>query len=334
MHARLALLVLALLGVVAGGAAAADKHTKLAKLLAERDPGARVGGNTIIGTGNSEDLYAVPDRPNFIVALGDGETIHGAGEGDQLGALGTHVTIIAPNAGHALLEGGPQGTIVVGGKGHDLVVEHKAGATVKIDSPGNEVVANGPHDRVVCGAHVEDEVIHLGKTDTASKSCRGHGDEIDHRSSSHSAAAHVAARVITGSGTNADPYVASDCSFVLPGGVCEFVFPQRTLTGYWANEYVPAYKCNSTYPFLHFHAYATELVPHGVNTNGPIDSNIGVNISGIYSTASGYAGGTLTGFPHSSATNWGLGASSYWVELYCTSDSGASYVAGGGSTTG
>src|SRR5215207_8652907 len=42
----------------------------LADLLAQRDPGARVGGNTVIGVGDGQPLIGVHGRPNFIVALG------------------------------------------------------------------------------------------------------------------------------------------------------------------------------------------------------------------------------------------------------------------------
>lgn len=95
----------------------------------------------------------------------------------------------------------------------------------------------------------------------------------------------------------------------------------------WANEYVPAYKCPPSHPYLYDHSYAPAgtALPGGVGVSGL--GPIGVSITGIKTTqvtvqgiTSAYTTGTDTGFPNSSATNWELGTNSYRVELHCTSD--------------
>jgi hypothetical protein len=40
--------------------------------LAALDRGARLGGKTIVATGSGAGVFAVPDRPNFIIAVGSG----------------------------------------------------------------------------------------------------------------------------------------------------------------------------------------------------------------------------------------------------------------------
>lgn len=324
---------------LATSAYAAANPTKLAHLLATRDPGARIAGDTQIATGKGEKLYGVPDRENFAVALGAAETIHGGARGDELGALGKKAKIIAPRAGHAMIEGGPDGTIIVGGAGKDLVIEHRAGATIDVRSPHDDVVAAGRHDRVICSGDVRDETIAIGKTDTVTASCRHHGDTIESASVARGAsvqrAATAHAAAVTGSGTNDNPYVATGCSRLDAGGICQFVFPSKTLTGFWANEYVPAYKCNNTYPYLYGHAYGVRPVPHGVAIGETVGSDVGVTINGISTTGPDlYAAGTLTGFPHSSATNWSFDPSTYWVELFCTASAAQGYTVGGGSGNG
>jgi hypothetical protein len=131
---------------------------------------------------------------------------------------------------------------------------------------------------------------------------------------------------ITGSGTYNDPYKAP-C--VTPQqSVCEtHVFAARSLTGLWANEYVPAYKCPTSHPYLYNHNYAPAgtRLPSGVEVVGL--GPIGVSITAtqweegpaewdgwIYA----YNTATSTGFPDTSATNWTAGTNYYQVKLHCT----------------
>jgi hypothetical protein len=76
----------ALLLLVAQAPARPAKVVSAARLAA-LDPGARLGANTIVGTGAGEQLLGVP-RANFIVGLGSHETIVGGAGNDRLGTLG------------------------------------------------------------------------------------------------------------------------------------------------------------------------------------------------------------------------------------------------------
>jgi hypothetical protein len=131
---------------------------------------------------------------------------------------------------------------------------------------------------------------------------------------------------ITGSGTYNDPYKAP-CQAPQGGYCVTHPFAARSLTGLWANEYVPAYKCPSSHPWLYNQSYAPAgtRLPRGVEVVGL--GPIGVSITAaqweegpaewdgyIY----GYHTATNTGFPDSSATNWTAGTNYYQVKLHCT----------------
>ena len=64
-------LAVGLVAVAVGclGLCATSSATPLAALLAARDPGARIGANTIVATGSGGSVFGVPGRPNFITAL-------------------------------------------------------------------------------------------------------------------------------------------------------------------------------------------------------------------------------------------------------------------------
>ena len=66
------LVALVAVGAAASVASAASPRGLASRLLA-RDPGALVGGNTIVGTDRGENIFGVPNRPNFIIGLGSGE---------------------------------------------------------------------------------------------------------------------------------------------------------------------------------------------------------------------------------------------------------------------
>lgn len=134
------------------------------------------------------------------------------------------------------------------------------------------------------------------------------------------------AAAVTGDGSNGNPYTEA-----CPTGRdanCRLSFPSRTLSGFLAHEYVPAYKCPANHPYLLNQGFApagTEL-PNGVEVTGL--GPIGVSISPGSTVDDTRPGkqhwklytGTMTGFPNSSATNWTFGSASYGVILHCTSD--------------
>lgn len=312
-------------------------HLTFAQLLRDRDPGKRVGGNTIVMTGNGNRAVGVPDRPDFIVALGKGDTIVGSGRGDQIGALGHDDTIVAGRSGHELLVAGPGGKLVADGAGHDLVEVTKPDATINLRSPDDEVIDSGHDDHIVCSSGSFHDVIHDNQTDTVSKACRRHHDPV-HAESQRTFArdtsrptAHVAS-VLHGSGTNADQYTAPCTDEFSYYTQCLVKFPARTLTGFWANEYVPAYRCptKADFPDLPYsitwlnpvsYAPSGTKLPLGVEVTGL--GPIGVSLShtswiDLYTPFYRQeANGTLTGFGYSSATNWAGGTQSYQVILHC-----------------
>jgi hypothetical protein len=108
-------------------------------------------------------------------------------------------------------------------------------------------------------------------------------------------------------------------------------FPYRSLSGLWANEYVPAYICpfytQNPHRWLYNESYAPEgtTLPNGVGAQGL--GPIGISVTGDDAAPpDNMPGGTLTGFPNSSATNWEIGTNSYQLQLHCTSDNSHGYV--------
>jgi hypothetical protein len=327
MLARLArLLAPAIALVLLAATVAGADNEKLAEHLRKLDPGGRVGGTSIVGTEPKQKLHGVHGKPNFIVALGDDETIHGAAKDDELGAIGDGAKIVPSNHGHSLIVAGPHSEIVVAGEGHNLIFSHARGATIILESPGDEVIANGPHDRIVCAQHASHELIEVAKGEKVSKSCRGHHNTIEPLPASSVSArssAPTAHASVTGDGSNANPYRA-DCD---PGtgfgsGVdCKVSFAPRTLCCFWANEYVPAYECPTFDKWLLNQNYAPAgtALPKGVEVQGL--GPIGVSITSRLYTRSGIyylSSGTATGHTFSSATNWTVGSASYKVILHCT----------------
>jgi hypothetical protein len=323
---RLLAPAIALLLLAAPGAGADNE--KLAEHLRKLDPGGRVGGTSIVGTEPKQKLHGVHGKPNFIVALGDDETIHGASKNDELGAIGDDAKIVPSNHGHSLIVAGPHSEIVVSGEGHNLIFSHARGATIILESPGDEVIATGPHDRIVCAQHANHELIEVAKGERVSKSCRAHHNTIDHLPASSVSArssaptAHSSATV-TGDGSNAKPYEAA-CDDPSQVDCTVSSFARRTLCCFWANEHVPSYRC----PWPHRYLLAARYVPRGTYVPDGVEVEgvgpIGVQITGnrIALTLNGEPrnSGTLTGDFNSSATNWTFGSASYKVILHCTSD--------------
>ena len=305
---------------------------QLAKQLVAKDPGARVGGNTIVVTGKGERVLGVPDRPNFIVALGTGETISAGSRNSELGALGEHDTIVG-GRGHELIVGGPDGTVIANGA-HELVVDWHPNATIRLEGSDDEVIVSGHNDHVVCSGPAFGEQIHDTRSDTVSKSCRNDHNHVKHDAPTFVRAARTAraptahAADVRGDGSNDDPYTAP-CDSPPSHGSCTVSFPARTLSGLWANESVPAYTCprgrtgGLLFPYLDTHDYApagTHL-PRGVEVQGL--GPIGVSIEAKWTleftpnsfSLAGYPTGTLR--DGSSATNWTLGTAAYRVILHC-----------------
>jgi hypothetical protein len=323
-----ALVAIVLLALLAASAVAIAADSSLAALLASRDPGARVDGNTIVVTGAGARVYGARDRPNFIAALGSHETIVGGNRGDDLAALGDDVTIIG-GAGNDLLYG-EGGATLVGGGGHDLLVDRGANATIRAGS-GDTVIASGRNDRVLCSRGSRNVTVYAGTTEFVSSRCRaGHGRVLSPSSLRQPALPAPTPSVITGDGSNDHPFVAP-CDD--PGNVdCTIAaFPQRTLSGAWANEYVPAYKCPSDHPYLLNHGYAppftswgpgVEVVREEVSPWGfPINVSITGNSYFDEPTPPNMFSGTLTGFPNSSATNWAWGGTHWYrIVLHCSSN--------------
>jgi hypothetical protein len=317
--------LLAVLTVSADAIArAGDSPPKLR--LTARDPGARVHGNTIVATGARARVYGSRGRPNFVAALGSHQTIVGGGRGDHLAALGDHVTIIG-NGGDDVVYGA-RGARLVGGSGQDLLVARGADATLRAGS-GDVVVARRDA-RVLCSRSSRNVTVYAGQDASVSSMCRAAGARVLPLSQLEQPERPAATpSVVEGDGSNDNPFVAP-CDD--PGNVdCTVTaFPARTLNGSWANEYVPAYKCPAGHPYELNKNYAPSFKTWGAGVeiwfdSTPAGTPIDVNITGHSyfeePTPPNLFSGTLTGFPHSSATNWLWGGMHWYrIVLHCTSD--------------
>lgn len=332
--------VAATFGVSALASGGSGHHEPSASKLLARDPGGRLGGNTIVVTGAGGKVLGVHGRPNFIVSLGSNETIVGGGKGDELGALGHGDTIVAGRGGYELIHAGPGGKVVVGGSGHDLVIVDRPNATIDLESPGDEVIATGHDDHVVCSAHSFHDVIYVHRSDTVDKTCHRHHDQTRPAGQAPAAAASVssgrsahlahgaggsAARrtTVSGSGTTADPYRAPcDNPDVDPCTVSSFA--PRTLEGFWSGEVVPAYQCPKDHEYLYRKDYSPvgTALSYGVEVEGlgPIGVSIPAFFAWYESDRVHVAVATATGKGYSSATSWATGSHSYKVILHCTSN--------------
>jgi hypothetical protein len=321
-------------------AAARIATDRFAERLLRLDPGARVGGNTQVATAAEAVLVGVSGRMNFMMGLGPRQRIVGGPGHDQLGGHGTgaHVQggrghdlihgrrggqVLAGGAGHDHIFGGPGDDRLRGGPGQDRLVD-KQGATVVMTGPGaNRVdVADGKGDERVLCAPGSINRIRADRGDRLHPRCRGRASSVSHpRRRSRASAAYVAQqKPVSGDGSNGNPYIAA-CDDETRVDCVVSSFPARSLSGWWANEYVPAYKCPASHPYLYARAYFPygTTVPWGVEVLGL--GPIGVSISGYSIIESSWlVTGTTTGGFASSATNWTTGTNSYKVKLHCTSD--------------
>jgi hypothetical protein len=310
-------LVAAVVGCL--GLCATSSAKPLAALLAARDPGARIGGNTIVATGIGGSVFGVPGRTNFITALGARATVRGGAGDDQLGALGKGVTIIA-GGGEDLVVGGPEGTVVGGGSGHDLLVATQPDTTIKVNAPGDQVVVSGRATQVVCSRRAAHEVIYAGRGASVDKSCRDPDDRVLPIAQLATPAAAHAAATVTGGGVKENPFTA-ECDNPAEVDCTVSSFAARTLKGWWANEFVPAYQCppGRSLSVTDYAPFGTKL-PNGVQVRGL--GPIGVLIQYTLNQrprpdrVKTVPVGTATG-PGSSATNWSTGSNSYRVILHC-----------------
>ncbi|WP_338176759.1 hypothetical protein [Candidatus Dormiibacter inghamiae] len=310
-----------------GGSAAslADEAARLRHL----NPAARLGGTTIVGTSDGQHLVGTHGT-NFIVALGANEAILGGPGNDQLGSLGANATIVG-GAGPDLIFGGPHATLV-GGPGRDVIVDTYDGATIRVTGSHSKVKVSGADDKVSCEPSSQDDLIYANPSALIDSSCQAnHAQVLLH---GDGAKPFAATARVQGTGTNDDPYVAP-CDNPAGQDCTVSSFPARSLTGFWANEYVPAYRCPSDHPYLRVILSPDVGVPDGVETRPKEPRPIGVAITGVSSVASQgpqplveprLTTGTLTGFPHSSATNWSTSTNTYQVVLNCTSSTATAAV--------
>jgi Ca2+-binding RTX toxin-like protein len=312
----------------------------LAAQLLRLDPGARNGGNTQVASAAEATLVGAPGRVNFMIGLGPRQRIMGGARHDQLGARGAGALVrggrgndlihghrgrqmLAGGRGHDHIFGGPGRDRLHGGPGNDRLVDHQ-GATLVITGPGlNRVdVADGDGDeRVLCTPGSINR-IRADRSDRLHPRCRRATSSISYaRRASKAPAARVAQQQpVSGAGTHDSPYIAAcDDETQNP---CEIsAFAARSLTGVWANEYVPAYKCPTSHPYLYDYKYA----PSGTHLLGGVEvvglGPIGVSVTGFFSINLDTVWritGADTGWPNSSATNWTSGTNSYHVKLHCT----------------
>jgi RTX calcium-binding nonapeptide repeat (4 copies) len=302
------------------------------ELLARRDPGARVGGNTLVGSNGAERLFGVP-RTDFIHGLG-GDDVIAAGRGHDQAGGGRGDDRIAGGPGNDLLHGGAGDDVFVDGAGNDWMIDRQGATTVHVGAGNNRItVADGQGgDRVRCSSPGAIGVIDADRRDRIGSSCRQRGMRVRHdRRSSDAlpAQARAVANGVRGDGSNENPYEADCDPGTTPTNCTVSSFRSRKLIGIWVSDSPPAYAC----PYTGKDAASKYLlnrtfvpwgtsVPNGYEVRGL--GPIGITI-GFFLYADGYAAGNPTGVALTSATNWSFGESSYQIVLHCTSDPGLGY---------
>jgi RTX calcium-binding nonapeptide repeat (4 copies) len=255
------------------------------------------------------------------------------GHGHDMIRGGRGHDMIHAGRGHDRIHGGAGRDRLEGGHGRDRLVDRQ-GATVAVAGPGDRVdVADGDSDRVLCAAGSTSRIV-VDRGDRLHPDCHGPAASVRYRRppngppTADAPAAHAAQQAVSGDGSYNNPYKAEcddprlvDCEVT--------VFAARSLSGLWANEYVPAYQCPTSHPYLYNQSYAPAgtSLPHGVEVSGL--GPIGVSITGRKSMEGhpesdgwiyDHTIATSTGFPDSSATNWEIDTNSYQVQLHCTSN--------------
>jgi hypothetical protein len=318
-----AVLVLALAWSLLGPASLAGARSPAASRLAAKDPGALSGGSTIVVTKPRVRVFGVPRRSNHVAALGAGASVYGGARADELAARGPRVTLRG-RGGRDVIHGGRDGTLI-GGPGADLLTAARSGATVRA-GPRDVVLLRGRGARVVCRSGTRGLVVLRRPRTRVDPACRRGDVRIGKLRTGSARRPASRATVVTGDGSNANPFTAP-CDD--PGGVdCTVsAFAARPLSGSWKNEYVPAYECPTDHPYLLNKVYSPPFTSWGFGVEIQEDESvfpINVSISGqrlLDPPLANVFGGTYTGFPNSSATNW-LWGGSHWYKavLHCTSD--------------
>jgi hypothetical protein len=250
------------------------------------------------------------------------DLIHGGGGRDRI--VGGH--------GHDLIRGGPGHDRLHGGPGDDRFFDRQGDTVVITGSGTNHVdVADGSHrDRVHCSPGSTNRIV-VDRGDRVHRHCRNQASIVRYvQPPTDTGATHTAQHdprsaqsTITGDGSSDNPYSAP-CDNEAQTICVVGSFHARSLSQLWDSENVPAYKCPPSHAYLHAQSYAPfgTSLPDGVEVTGL--GPIGVSISGI-KTSGGWAIGTLTGFPNSSATSWSIDTNSYQVKLHCSKTTANSY---------
>jgi hypothetical protein len=213
---------------------------------------------------------------------------------------------------------------LIGGPGADLITATRGGATVKAGA-GDVVVVSGRGDRVVCPSGARGLLIRRSPGTTVAPACRQGGARVRALTAAVKPPA-ARAEAVTGNGSNDSPFTAP-CDDPEDVDCTVSAFPERGLSDAWANEYVPAYQCPTDHPYLVSKRYAPPFTAWGAGVEIQEDDParpIAVSISGqrlLDPPLANVFGGTYTGYPNSSATNWLWGGSHWYkVVLHCTSD--------------
>ena len=277
---------------------------------------------------------------NFLMGLGPRERIVGGPGPDQLGARGAGTVVrggdgndlihghrgrqvLLGESGHDHLLGGPGRDRLDGGPGDDRLVDKQGATMVLTGSGSNQVdVADGEGDERVMCARGSVNRIRADRGDRIHPFCRaGAASSVSYRPSASETAAAVAQdRPVSGAGSSSNPYVA-ECDDETRDPCVVSSFTARKLKGLWRNEYVPAYRCPGSHPYLldRRSAPAGASIIRGVEVIGlgPIGVSIvestGVGLGDVWR-----ATGTETGPDSSVATNWTAATNAYRVRLHCT----------------
>jgi RTX calcium-binding nonapeptide repeat (4 copies) len=281
----------------------------LAQRLLKRDPGRRLGGDTIVGVSNEDLLLGVANRINFMIALGSGETIVGGNRNDQLGALGKNATIHS-RAGNDAIHGGPGHDVISGGAGNDLITDTKGSATINTGSGKNEVeVAGHPgRDRVLCASGSVDR-IYANRGDSIAPSCRKASGSLvayhEPRPTKPPTAQH-----------NECSSNNQNCTFLAASGSVPFL---------WTTDTFPERRCPPSHPYLLEKDYFTPILfkAPGMQPVGNIDYFMTVRFGPGNSPPKNPQPAIGNGVGE--VTNWTLQRQEWQMWFHCTSQIHLSY---------
>ena len=294
------------------------KHDQLGAYRAPRGARAAVNGDGRRAVRSANRVRIHGRAGHDLIHGGHGHDQLGGGRGhDHILGYAGHDRLVGGH-GHDRIHGGRGHDRLHGGHGHDRLIDRQGNTTV-VPGPGrNHIdVSDGGRDRVLCHPRSQNRIV-VDRGDRLHRHCRNARSTVLYRRPPVARAAQQ----VTGRGSNGNPYTAG-CTDELTIDCDTPLFAARSLSGVWANEYVPAYKCPSLHPYLLDQGYAPAgtTLPNGVGVSGL--GPIGVSITGTLRVSAPvtnlpYAAGTRTGGIASSATNWTAGTNSYQVQLHCT----------------